>query len=114
MFKLNNLSIRPKLVTAFILTGILPLLITGYYGSILANRALEEKSFSQMASVQDIRTNLIETVFAQRFQDLQKLSGSTQVLEPVIAKGLKSMCRGSTASPTKVGETERLMQGWLM
>ncbi len=78
--RLNNMAIRPKLVTAFILTGILPLIITGYYGSILATNALEEKSFSQMAAVQALRTGHLEAVFRQRFLDLKRLAKSNQML----------------------------------
>jgi len=78
--RLNNMAIRPKLVIAFILTGILPLIITGYYGSILATDALKEKSFSQMAAVQTLRTGHLEAVFKQRFMDLKRLAKSNQML----------------------------------
>ena len=78
--KLNNMSIRLKLVIAFILTGILPLLVTGYYGSILATKALMEKSFDQMVAVQSIRTSQLESVFRQRFMALKQLARSSQML----------------------------------
>ncbi|MCG8636347.1 MAG: response regulator [Desulfobacterales bacterium] len=78
---LNNMAIRPKLIIAFILTGILPLLITGYYGSILATNALMEKSFDQLESVQTIRIDQLETVFDQRSRDLKRLAGSNNLLE---------------------------------
>ncbi len=80
MSKLNNLSIRPKLVIAFLLTGILPLIITGYYGATLANKALVTKSFDQMASIQSIRTAHIESEFSQRLQALRQLAKSAQML----------------------------------
>ncbi len=78
---LNNLAIRPKLIIAFILTGILPLLITGYYGSILATNALMEKSFNQLESIQTIRIEQLEGVFQQRSRDLKRLAGSNNLLE---------------------------------
>ena len=78
--KLNNLSIRPKLVIAFLLTGILPLIITGYYGATLANKALVGKSFDQMASIQSIRAAHIESEFNQRLQALRQLAKSAQML----------------------------------
>ena len=40
--------------------------------------------------------------------------GSTQVFAPVTANGRKSTWRGSTPPSTSVGETDKLMQGWLM
>ncbi|MCG8616575.1 MAG: response regulator, partial [Desulfobacterales bacterium] len=78
--KLNDTAIRPKLVIAFILTGILPLLLTGYYGSILATKALMEKSFDQMEAVQSIRTSQLESVFSQRAADLRDLASSPNLL----------------------------------
>lgn len=77
---LNNMAIRPKLVIAFILTGILPLLITGYYGSILATKALMEKSLDQMEAVQAVRTSHLESIFNQRFMALKQLAKSNQML----------------------------------
>ncbi|WDP90857.1 MAG: response regulator [Desulfobacter sp.] len=78
--KLNNMPIRPKLVLAFILTGILPLIITGYYASTLATDALMEKSFSQMEAVQTLRSAYIEAVFQERFGELKRLARSNQML----------------------------------
>ncbi|HCY84261.1 MAG TPA: histidine kinase, partial [Desulfobacteraceae bacterium] len=78
--KLNDMAIRPKLVIAFILTGILPLLLTGYYGSILATNALMEKSFDQMEAVQSIRTSQLESVFRQRSADLRNLASSSNLV----------------------------------
>ena len=78
--KLNHLAIRPKLVIAFLLTGILPLLMTGYYGATLANKALIEKAFQEMASIQSIRTTHIESEFRQRVQALKQLAKSAQML----------------------------------
>lgn len=81
MFKLPGLRIRPKLVILFVLTGILPLLTAGYYGSKLAVNALMEKSFNELIAVQSIRTGQIEGVFKQRSTELRALAGSDQVLE---------------------------------
>ena len=79
--KLADLNIRPKLIILFVLTGIIPLLIAGYYGSILATNALMEKSFNQLAAVQTIRTGQLESVFNQRSTELRMLAQSDQILE---------------------------------
>ncbi len=78
---LADLKIRPKLVILFVLTGILPLLIAGYYGSQLATNALMEQSFNQLTTVQTIRIGQVESVFSQRSIELKMLAGSDQVLE---------------------------------
>lgn len=78
---LADLKIRPKLIILFVLTGILPLLIAGYYGSQLATDALMEQSFNQLKTVQTIRTGQVESVFSQRSIELKMLAGSDQILE---------------------------------
>lgn len=79
--KLADLNIRPKLIILFLLSGILPLLIAGYYGSKLASGALMEKSFNQLAAIQTIRTDQLESVFKQRALNLKRLAGSDQILK---------------------------------
>jgi len=79
--KLADLRMRPKLVILFVLTGIIPLLIAGYYGSQLASQALMKKSFSQLTAVQTIRTGQLEAVFSQRSTELRMLAGSEQILD---------------------------------
>jgi CheY-like chemotaxis protein/HAMP domain-containing protein len=78
---LADLKIRPKLIILFVLTGILPLLIAGYYGSQLATHALMEQSFNQLTTVQTIRTGQVESVFRQRSIELKMLAGSDQILK---------------------------------
>ncbi|MBA3011937.1 MAG: response regulator [Proteobacteria bacterium] len=80
-FKLADLKMRPKLIFLFVLTGILPLLIAGYYGSQLAATAMMEKSFGQLDAVQTIRTGQLESVFKQRSTELQMLAKSDQIRE---------------------------------
>ncbi len=81
VYRLADLKIRPKLIILFLLSGILPLLIAGYYGSKLVTTALMEKSFNQLAAIQDIRTGQLESAFKQRAGDLKLLAGSDQLLE---------------------------------
>ncbi|RLB89480.1 MAG: hypothetical protein DRH26_11470 [Deltaproteobacteria bacterium] len=81
VYRLVDLKIRPKLIILFLLSGILPLLIAGYYGSKLVTTALMEKSFNQLAAIQDIRTGQLESAFKQRAGDLKLLAGSDQLLE---------------------------------
>ncbi len=79
--KLADLNIRPKLIILFLISGILPLLIAGYYGSKLASSALMEKSFNHLAAIQTIRTGQLESVFKQRALNLKQLAGNNQILK---------------------------------
>jgi len=79
--KLADLKIRPKLIILFLISGILPLLIAGYYGSKLASSALMEKSFNHLADIQTIRTDQLESVFKQQALNLKRLAGNEQLLK---------------------------------
>ena len=96
--KLADLKIQPKLIILFVLTGILPLLIAGYYGSKLASTALMEASFNQLAAIQTIRTGQLESVFKQRAQNLKRLSRFLDLRHRRRGKSLqpiwkRSLCR---------------------
>ncbi len=47
MFRLGDIRIQPKLILFFVLTGIIPLCIAGFFGNRMAVNALMEKSFNQ-------------------------------------------------------------------
>lgn len=83
MRRLADLNLRPKLVILFVLTGLIPLGIAGYYGSLLAIDALMDKSFSQLVAVQTIRTGQLESAFEQRARDLKKLCEDPRLAEMV-------------------------------
>jgi CheY-like chemotaxis protein/HAMP domain-containing protein len=80
-YRLADLKIRPKLLILFLVSGILPLLIAGYYGSQLATTAMMEKSFNQLAAIQTIRTDQLESTFKQQAQNLKRLAGSDPILK---------------------------------
>ena len=66
MLRLSDINIRPKLVFLFVITGILPLAIVGFYGSQMAVDALMEKSFNQLITVQHLRKSQLENAFQLR------------------------------------------------
>ncbi|MCG8567807.1 MAG: response regulator [Desulfobacterales bacterium] len=78
MKRFADLKIRPKILTLLITTGLLPLLAASFYGSSLSARALMDKSFSQLTSVQTIRTGQLETDFQRRIKELKMLAANGQ------------------------------------
>lgn len=82
MIRISDIRIKPKLVTFFLLTGCIPLIVSGFFGSQLASNALLEKSFNQLITVQDIRKTQVEDFFTGCVSDLQTLAelGKTKQL----------------------------------
>jgi len=79
MIRLSDIRIRPKFIVLFLLTGIIPLVATGLFGSKLATDSLMEKSFNQLNTVQAIRKGQIEDFFKNSFADIHVLADSDRI-----------------------------------
>jgi methyl-accepting chemotaxis protein len=62
--------IEVKLITAFLLLGILPLLISSFISSKNASNALTQASFNQLSGVREIKKHQIESFFHERQGDV--------------------------------------------
>ena len=74
MVILKNLHIRQRMLLFFLLTGIIPLVLTGYLGTKMAGAALTKKSLEQMEAIQSIRGDQIKEGLQERLRTLQFLS----------------------------------------
>lgn len=55
MFKLRNISMKPKLIGLFLIVGIIPLAFVGFWTANLSTGALEEKSNNQLQGLREIK-----------------------------------------------------------
>ena len=69
-FRLNDIKIKPKLIGLFLVVGLVPLMIVGWWSARLATEALMEKSFGQLQSVRGIKKTQIEKFFGERKGDM--------------------------------------------
>ncbi len=60
MPSLNNIRIKPKLISLFLLVGLLPILIVGWYSQQKAETALLNGSFNQLMAVRDIKKSQLD------------------------------------------------------
>ncbi|SHO53885.1 methyl-accepting chemotaxis protein, partial [Desulfopila aestuarii] len=74
MLKMKDIRMKPKLISLFLLVGLVPLTLIGWWASRLAGDALLEKSFDQLSSVREIKKVQIEKFFADRQGDLDVLN----------------------------------------
>ena len=59
MVRLNDLSMKPKLIGLFLIVGLLPLSLIGFYSVQKAEQALLTSSFNQLQAVRDIKKKQI-------------------------------------------------------
>ena len=70
---LANLSISKKLITSFLLVGIIPFIALGIATLDSATKALEQQSFNQLEAVRGIKKTQIEDYFQSTKDDLDVL-----------------------------------------
>ncbi len=58
----TDLSIRKKLITSFLLVGIIPLIVLGVISLQSASSALEQWSFKQLQAVREIKKIKLKSI----------------------------------------------------
>ncbi len=77
----RNLSVRAKLLIAFLGVGLLPFTISSYIISERSAQALEKQIFGQLAAIREAKKSQIETFFNQRKSDLDVLGEAVPALQ---------------------------------
>jgi len=63
MPSLNNIRIKPKLISLFLIVGIIPLVLVAWFALQQAKDALMQTSFNQLEAVRDIKKSQISNYF---------------------------------------------------
>ena len=63
MIQLKDIKMKPKLISLFLIVGLLPMVIAAWWGSHLATKSLMEKSYGQLEAVREINKKQIEAYF---------------------------------------------------
>ncbi len=70
---LSGMRLKPRLITAFLIIGLLPFAIIGMVSLMQAKGALEKQAFSQLEAVRGIKKAQIDRYFAERAGDMAVL-----------------------------------------
>lgn len=73
MPNLNDIRIKPKLISLFLLVGLLPVIIIGWYSAQKAETALFNGSFNQLLAVRDIKKNQLTEYFDSTVGNIDSL-----------------------------------------
>ena len=71
---------KPKLIALFLLVGLIPLTIIGWWASSSAKSALMKTSYGQLEGMRDVKKAQIEKFFDERNGDIQVLSETVSTL----------------------------------
>ncbi|MGE0086489.1 MAG: methyl-accepting chemotaxis protein [Desulfococcaceae bacterium] len=78
--RLKDIPMRPRLIGLFLLAGLLPLAIVGFWSSKLASDSLMKKAYDQLEAVREIKKKQIEKYFAERRGDMGVLIETVETL----------------------------------
>ncbi|MCK5231446.1 MAG: cache domain-containing protein, partial [Desulfobulbaceae bacterium] len=70
MIKLKDIKMKPKLTGLFLLMGIVPLIVVGWWASNLAKTSLMDKSYASLEAVRGIKKAQIKKYFQERQGDM--------------------------------------------
>jgi methyl-accepting chemotaxis protein len=108
MFK--NMTLKTKLLSVFLIVGIVPIIITGILSLNRASNALEEQAFNQLESVREIKKVEIEEYFEEQELKMEMLLGSVEIFKAQTFAKLDAIQHLKKAQLKKYYET---MQGQL-
>lgn len=83
-----KITLNAKIITLFVIAGLLPFIITGVLSYQIAKKSLHDQSFNQLVSVRDIKKKQIEEYFEKIRLDISALSE-----DPTICSAIKEMKR---------------------
>ena len=83
---MNNIKLKPKLIFAFLLVGIIPLIVVGWLSYQKASSALMHSSFNGLEAIRGIKKAQIEGFFLERSGDAKVLADN-----PFIRQAMKDL-----------------------
>ncbi len=81
MPSLKNISLKPKLISLFIIAAIVPLAIACFIAIQLAGKALMAGSYHQLEAIRTIKGKQITSFFNERLGDIKVLANDPYVLQ---------------------------------
>jgi methyl-accepting chemotaxis protein len=73
MLKLRDIKVKPKLIGLFLLIGLVPLILVGWWSARVASEAMREDAYGQLRSLRDVKKNQLERFFVERRGDMRVL-----------------------------------------
>ncbi len=91
MVRLANIKMRPKLIGFFLLVGLIPLAVVGWFASNRATDSLMQTAFNQLTAVREIKRSQIERYFAERQGDMGVLVKTVNTLRSEAFRKLEAI-----------------------
>jgi methyl-accepting chemotaxis protein len=91
MFRLKDMNLKPKLVMLFLIVGIIPLAVVGFWATQLSSDALMDTSFAQLNAMREAKAHEIEGYFQTNRHELAVLVNTAAALEQKLFEELHAV-----------------------
>ena len=91
MFRLKDIKLKPKLISLFLLVGLVPLAVVGFWSSNMSGNALMSDSYAQLRAIRDIKSSQVESYFAGVNDEVYSLSRTVDSLRQTAFQQLTSV-----------------------
>ena len=91
MIKLDNISMKPKLIALFLALGLIPMAIVAWLAMDQGEEGLKKEAFSHMESVLEIKRHAIENFFKKQKDNMATLVETVRVLRVEAAQRLETV-----------------------
>lgn len=81
MIGINNIQMKPKLIGAFLICGLVPLAIIAFISMNKAQNGMMSQAFNQLEAIQQIKKNQVTNFFNERMGDVQVLAGNPYTIQ---------------------------------
>ncbi len=78
-----KVNLSTKIISLFIIGGLVPLIISGIWSYYRSSKALEERAFNQLISIRDAKKATIEDWFHEREANIYQLANSPIVISTI-------------------------------
>ena len=102
---MRDLKMRPRLIGALLIAGMVPLVVVAFQASQSSGAALDEQAFNQLTAVRSIKAGQITGYFGERMGDLEVLAAN-----PFTKAALMDLEAGATAAEAAGLSEQTLLQ----
>ena len=90
MFSLKNVKMKPKLITFFMIVGLVPLILVGFWSARISSDALKDSSFQQLVAMRETKKSQISRYFQERQGDMGVVVDTVRSLKNAAIKQLQT------------------------
>jgi methyl-accepting chemotaxis protein len=91
MFKLKNVKLKPKLVGLFLLVGLVPLAVVGFWAATISTEALTQEAQNQLVAVRNVKHNEVTDFFGERKHNMTSLVQTVEVRQKAAFEKLEAV-----------------------